>query len=97
MSAMDDDRDGTTGPRWRSPRGEVIACVEKLKVLRENLDEIRQNCQDALDDAVLMGCDESQFRHALTDLIANLQSAYGSLDPESEGKPTPDGSNDLNL
>lgn len=27
-------------PKWRSPEGEVIACVEKLKVLRENLEEI---------------------------------------------------------
>jgi hypothetical protein len=23
-------------PVWRSPQGEVVACVEKLKVLREN-------------------------------------------------------------
>jgi len=28
--------------------------VEKNKVLGENLDEIRQICQDALEDAVLM-------------------------------------------
>ncbi len=96
MSATDDS-DGAAGPRWRSPRGEVIACVEKLKVLRENLDEIRQSCQDALDDAVLMGCDERQFREALTDLIANLQSAYASLDTESADKPSPDGRNELNL
>jgi hypothetical protein len=27
-----------------------------------------------------MGCDEAQFRAALADLIANLQSAYKSLD-----------------
>ena len=33
---------------WRSPSGEVVACVEKLKVLRENLEEIQQLCQDAL-------------------------------------------------
>jgi hypothetical protein len=54
--------------------------VEKLKVLRENLEEIRQGCQDALDDAVLMGCDETQFREALLELIGSLQSAYASLD-----------------
>jgi hypothetical protein len=61
---------------WRSPKGEVVACVEKNKVLQENLAEIRQICQDALDDAVLMGCDEQQFRAALAELIVSLDSSY---------------------
>jgi hypothetical protein len=63
-------------PVWRSPQGEVVSCVEKLKVLRENLDEIRQICQDALEDAVLMGCDEAQFRAVLTDIVQKLQNPY---------------------
>ncbi len=61
---------------WRSPGGEVIACVEKNKVLQENLAEIRQICQDALEDAVLMGCDERQVRTVFTELIASLESTY---------------------
>ena len=61
---------------WRSPSGEVVACVEKNKVLRENLDEVRQICQDALEDAVLMGCDEQQFRAVLSDLVARLNNPY---------------------
>ncbi len=61
---------------WRSPQGEVIACVEKLKVLSENLEEIQQACQDALEDAVLMGCDEAQFRTALADLVNELENPY---------------------
>lgn len=65
-------------PKWLSPRGEVIACVEKLKVLRENLEEIHQLCQDALEDAVLMGCDEAQFRQVLHDLVGSLENPYGS-------------------
>ena len=79
------DPHGAAGaqPAWRSPTGEVIACVEKLKVLRENLEEIRQGCQDALDDAVLMGCDERQFREALAQLIASLQSAYAAREEGS--------------
>ncbi len=63
---------------WRSPKGEVIACVEKNKVLQENLEEIRQSCQDALEDAVLMGCDEQQVRAVLVELIAQLQNPYKS-------------------
>jgi hypothetical protein len=61
---------------WRGPKGEVIACVEKNKVLQENLVEIRQVCQDALDDAVLMGCDEQQFRQVLAELIEQLKNPY---------------------
>ncbi len=61
---------------WRSPKGEVIACVEKNKVLQENLVEIRQICQDALEDAVLMGCDEQQVRAVFIELINNLENPY---------------------
>jgi hypothetical protein len=61
---------------WRSPTGEVIACVEKNKVMQENLVEMRQVCQDALEDAVLMGCDEQQVRAVFTELIANLKNPY---------------------
>jgi len=61
---------------WRSPKGDVIACVERNKVLQENLAEIRQVCQDALEDAVLMGCDEQQFRVVLAGLIASLENPY---------------------
>jgi hypothetical protein len=61
---------------WRSSKGEIIACVEKNKVLQENLVEIRQVCQDALEDAVLMGCDEKQFRQVLAELFAQLKNPY---------------------
>lgn len=65
---------------WRSPAGEVVACVEKNKVLNENMEEIRQICQDALEDAVLMGCDEQQFRAVLTELVGTLKNPYPPRD-----------------
>ncbi len=65
---------------WRSPTGEVVACVEKNKVLSENMEEIRQICQDALEDAVLMGCDEQQFRAVLTELVNALKNPYPPRD-----------------
>ena len=37
---------------WRDPAGEPVSCLEKVKVLNENLEEIQQMCQDALEDAV---------------------------------------------
>ena len=61
---------------WRSPSGETVSCIEKLKVLRENIEEIQQLCQDALEDAVLMGCDEHQFRQVLANLVRGLQNPY---------------------
>ena len=61
---------------WRGANGEVVACVEKNKVLSENLEEIRQVCQDALEDAVLMGCDEQQFRAVLFGLVNGLKNPY---------------------
>ena len=61
---------------WRQPDGELVSCEEKLVVLRENLEEIRQECQDALEDAILMGCDETQIRQVLEDLIRGLDNPY---------------------
>jgi hypothetical protein len=76
MGEFEDVKNADQSIVWRSPAGEIIACVEKNKVLQEDLAEIRQVCQDALDDAVLMGCDEQQMRRVLADLIKSLQSCY---------------------
>ena len=50
-----DARQPTTKRIWRAPDGTPVSCYEKLKVLEENLDEIREMAQEALEDAVLMG------------------------------------------
>ncbi|GGF31612.1 hypothetical protein GCM10011611_42180 [Aliidongia dinghuensis] len=62
--------------RWLTPTGEPVSCVEKLKVLTENLVELKQMAQDALEDAILMGCDEAQVRRVLADLMAGLENPY---------------------
>jgi hypothetical protein len=63
-------------PVWRTPEGEPVACVEKIKVLNENLAELRGLAQDALEDAVLMGCDERQVRKVLTGIVEGLVNPY---------------------
>lgn len=63
-------------PTWRQPDGKVVSCTEKIKVLNENLSEIRQLAQDALEDAILMGCDEEQIRKVLNDLVVSLENPY---------------------
>jgi hypothetical protein len=61
---------------WRAPGGEPLACREKIKVLNENLEEIRSMCQDAVEDAVLMGGDERQIREVLRTLIETLDAPF---------------------
>ncbi len=61
---------------WRAPDGTPVSCYEKLKVLNENLEEIQAMCQDALEDAVLMGCDEAQVRKVLRNLIDDLDEPF---------------------
>ena len=63
---------------WRSPAGEPLSCVEKIKVLEENLAELRQLAQDALEDAVLMGGDERQLREALHEIVDGLKNPYAT-------------------
>ncbi len=52
----------------------MVACVEKLKVLRENLEEIRAIARDAFEDGLLMGCDEQQLREVFLQLIGQLEN-----------------------
>ncbi len=64
-------------PRWRTPEGQPVSCIEKLKVLNQNVAEIRQLLQDALEDAILMGCDEAQLRQVLHQIVDELDNPYG--------------------
>lgn len=63
-------------PTWRQPDGAIVSCREKIKVLNENLIEIQEMAQDALEDAILMGCDEKQVRDVLTGLMERLDNPY---------------------
>lgn len=62
--------------RWQRPDGSVVACTEKIKVLRENLAELRQVAQDAFEDALLMECAEEQIRAVFLEVIASLENPY---------------------
>lgn len=61
-------------PIWRRDDGTPIACVEKIKVLNENMAELRQVAQDAFEDALLLECPEEVIRgefHRLVDSLLN--------------------------
>lgn len=61
---------------WKQPDGRAVACEEKIKVLNQNLEEIRQSCQDAFEDALLMGCDEAQIREVFATVVETLRNPY---------------------
>lgn len=63
-------------PVWVTPQGEKLSCIEKIKVLNENLEEIQALAQEALEDAVLMGGDEKQFRQVIEDIAQSLDNPY---------------------
>lgn len=70
-------------PTWQSPDGAPLSCVEKIKVLNENFAELREMMQDALEDALLMGCDEEQFRTAMREVVSELNNPYAKRSDES--------------
>ena len=72
-------------PVWRQPDGLPLSCREKIKVLNENLEEIREMAQDALEDGILMGCDEGQLREVLTALVDSLENPYGDRTRDRAG------------
>ena len=64
---------------WKRPDGSVVACTEKIKVLRENIEELRQMAQDAFEDALLMECEESQIRTVFQEVISGLENPYNKI------------------
>ncbi|HJM60039.1 MAG TPA: hypothetical protein QF813_00940 [Alphaproteobacteria bacterium] len=68
-------RDGLL-PTWHDEDGAPVACTEKIKVLNENIMEIREMCREALEDAALMGCDEAQMRAVLLALVRTLEEPF---------------------
>ena len=73
---MADDTQDLIPEVWRAPDGSALSCREKIKVLNENLEELQQMAQDALEDAVIMGADEKQIRTVLEKLVASLENPY---------------------
>ncbi|MFA7278866.1 MAG: hypothetical protein WC100_02115 [Sterolibacterium sp.] len=68
----------SAGKIWKKVDGSPVSCLEKIKVLNQNFEELRQIAQDALDDALLMECSEEQMRQALHQLIDELHYSFES-------------------
>lgn len=61
-------------PMWPQADGSPVSCREKLRTLADNQAELVQVMQDAFEDAVLMGVDETAMRRILAGMVAGLRS-----------------------
>jgi hypothetical protein len=66
-------------PLWLKPSGAPVSCVEKIKVLNQNFAELRSLAQDALEDALIMGCSAQQFRSILHAMVEELQTTFPEI------------------
>ena len=55
---------------WKGINSDVISCSEKIKLLNENIIEIKRMSDDAIEDAILMGADPDQV---IATLIKSLK------------------------
>lgn len=73
-------KDKAAIPVWRQSDGKPVSCLEKIKVLNQNIQEIETLCADALEDGTLMGCDPDQIKaalHAIIDALAVSHAKKG--------------------
>ena len=62
---------------WMDKENKVISCEETNKVLNENLSEIITLIQNSFDDAILLGCDEVDFKKKINKFIEGLEFSIG--------------------
>ena len=63
-------------PIWIRDDKSVVSCTEKIKVMKENFDELKQLSQDAIEDGLLMEVSEKQMKEALRQMIDDLINPY---------------------
>jgi gas vesicle protein len=52
----------------------IVSCTEKIKVMKENFDELKQLAQDAFEDGLIMEVSEEQLKETLQKLINDLNN-----------------------
>ena len=60
--------------KWVRDDQSVISCTEKIKVMTENFDELKQLAQDAFEDGLLIEVSDQQMRDALHQMIDDLKN-----------------------
>tara|TARA_A100001015_G_C14383251_1_gene478856 strand:- start:56 stop:280 length:225 start_codon:yes stop_codon:yes gene_type:complete len=62
---------------WIDKNQKIISCEETNKVLNENFSEVISLLQSTFDDAILLGCDEDEFKSKITSIIKELDFSIG--------------------
>ncbi len=62
---------------WIDKDKKAISCEETNKVLNENFSEITSIIQNSFDDAILLGCDEDDFKKKVNNLLERLEFSIG--------------------
>ena len=73
---MNENGGGFSIPVWLQPDGEPVSCLEKIKVLNENLEEIRDMAQDALEDAFSWAATRSRCARCCESWSISLENPY---------------------
>ena len=60
--------------RWVKDDQSVVSCTEKIKVMTENFDELKQLAQDAFEDGILMEVSDQQMRDVLHQVVDDLKN-----------------------
>jgi hypothetical protein len=62
---------------WYAKDNKIISCDETNKVLNENYEELKTLVQNIYDDAILIGCDEEDFKKKIKNLVDDLHFSLG--------------------
>ena len=62
--------------QWLAPDRTPLSCTEKIKILNDNIREIREFAQDALADGIVMGADPEQVRAVLERSVQDLPEPF---------------------
>ncbi len=63
-------------PIWLTESGERVSCVEKIKIMEENIVELSQMAQDMYEDGILMNIDPNQIKQFLVYMMHGLRNPY---------------------
>ena len=59
---------------WISKNKEKISCEEKIKILNNNIDELKDLLEETYDEALLMGVAPTQIKEVFHNLLKNIDS-----------------------
>ncbi|MCH2037188.1 MAG: hypothetical protein MK137_01165 [Rickettsiales bacterium] len=63
---------------WIGKDNQPIDCNDKIQLLNDNLDKVKKSCDEMIEDAIIMGCDEEYVKCILLKTVASLDKPFSS-------------------